>query len=1022
MFPRRPHWGLGVFLAALAVAAAPPETGTDKGGTLHDDFESARVSWKREETDTTIRLLAHDRSNRAAHDGRLSEHFQFDAGPGSEFYYSYALPKIPVTNDLRVDLYVRSNRAGVQLKGRVVLPADKDPDTGQPSYVLVQGPIYQNGERWQKLQLLEIRQEAERQARILRASTRRPVVLDGAYLDRLVINLYGGPGASEVFLDDLTIKPVPNSAPSAVAGPPVPEPALPRAGTPRTDVTRRSDLPVQLVRNRLSRDGHPWVFTAIHAPGADIAALRRAGFDLYVDDVQGNPKRAEKAVSAGMKLMPLLAGKKGDNVVDPAQVASVVEQYPHREAVAIWHLGTGLGRPLSAKDREAELERVRKVNAAIHRLDGDFSRLTTAEVEGETEKYTRAPLNLDVLGIRPLSWGGSQHPHEILSYLGQRRNLAMRGNAEELFWAWIPARPPESLVPAIWGDGKVPDWGYPRVQPEQVRLNTYLALSAGYRGIGYLADADLASDAGQALLIEMELLNEEIDLFESIIAAGSDPYAQYRTYPPDPSTLPPPGTRAGQRMPVVAESMEHPSIKATAIGTRDRKGVLLLVYDMSNMSQFQPPQMAAKELWLTAIAPEGAQAFEFGPGGMRVLESKRGIGGRRIKIEDFGLSTLILLTTDFNLPREIEAKINQNRSVAVQLAIRQAELQLDWVMGIDERIVREGHPIKESAEIFALVRRNIDDARAYLEREDYLNAWTEARRAGRGLRHLMRGHWEHAMETLNRATVFKEGEKKDEEESPTPRDSKPDPKKDDGKIAGLRLPTTSSAAAVAFNTMPQHFRLIEWLKDKSFSRNLVPSGAFDDAESLDEAGWTPESYEYEGITSKVFVTAEKAYRGKGRSVRMTVGPTNKKAGVDGLPPFLDFPAVAMRSPAIPVTAEYLYRISVLVKSPLNSVAGMGGVIVRDSIGGEALQFRTAEKMTDWTRLVIYRRAPEDGDLSVTLGLAAYGDVFFDDFRIERVQELPKGRAPDVAVAPRRQPPLPSTSSAPRRIPTERRSR
>ena len=508
--------------ALLAVAGAGADDGAKNATTLHDDFESTRTAWRQEESDATIRLLAHDRSSRAAHDGRLSEHFRFDAGAGSGFYFSYALPNIPVDDRLTVALYVRSNRAGVQLKARVVLPADKDPETGEPSFVIVQGPLYENGERWQKLQLLDMRQEAERQARILRASTKRPVQLDGAYLDRLVINLYGGPGLSEVFLDDLTISPIRPAAGAATVGPPLPAPSVPRPGTPRLGAPVSNGLPVQLARNRLSRDGYPWVPTAIHAPGADVAALRRAGFDLLADDPQAKPKRIEQAIATGMMLMPLLGGENPGEVVDPDQVARIAELYPYREAVAFWHLGGGLGRGLGAKERARELERVRAAIAALRRSHGKFSHLATADVDGETTLYAKPPLNLDALGVRPICWGSSQQPFETLLYLGQRRTLAT-WNPDEPFWAWIPARPPESLVPLIWGEGQVPDWGQPRVQPEQVRLYTYLALASGYRGIGYLADAELTNDAGQAMLIEMELLNLEIDLFQSVIAAGSDP-------------------------------------------------------------------------------------------------------------------------------------------------------------------------------------------------------------------------------------------------------------------------------------------------------------------------------------------------------------------------------------------------------------------------------------------------------------------------------------------------------------------
>jgi hypothetical protein len=91
-----------VISAGLLVAlGAHPKGGEEEPkeppASLHDSFETPQVAWEREHTDTTINLIAQDRSVRAAHDGNLSEHFQFDADTGSQFFVSYALPKIPVT-------------------------------------------------------------------------------------------------------------------------------------------------------------------------------------------------------------------------------------------------------------------------------------------------------------------------------------------------------------------------------------------------------------------------------------------------------------------------------------------------------------------------------------------------------------------------------------------------------------------------------------------------------------------------------------------------------------------------------------------------------------------------------------------------------------------------------------------------------------------------------------------------------------------------------------------------------------
>ena len=67
----------------LVVLGAQPKGGEEEPkmppASLHDSFETAQVGWEREHTDTTINLIVQDRSVGAAHDGNLSEHFQFDA-------------------------------------------------------------------------------------------------------------------------------------------------------------------------------------------------------------------------------------------------------------------------------------------------------------------------------------------------------------------------------------------------------------------------------------------------------------------------------------------------------------------------------------------------------------------------------------------------------------------------------------------------------------------------------------------------------------------------------------------------------------------------------------------------------------------------------------------------------------------------------------------------------------------------------------------------------------------------------
>ena len=122
--------------------------------------------------------------------------------------------------------------------------------------------------------------------------------LKGAYLERLVVNLMGASGASEVFLDDLSVTPVPadilaewskrtpakkgeRKEGSANAGAASQETALP---TVKLELNRLRRL------SEKDRRYHDWLPTAIDAPGADVVMLRQYGFDVLVDVIGADPR------------------------------------------------------------------------------------------------------------------------------------------------------------------------------------------------------------------------------------------------------------------------------------------------------------------------------------------------------------------------------------------------------------------------------------------------------------------------------------------------------------------------------------------------------------------------------------------------------------------------------------------------------------------------------------------------------------------------------------------------------------
>ncbi len=969
--PLRRAFKIVGFLALLALTTPRPCLAQLTAGpseSLRDGFEGDRPAWRQEASDAAIRVRSQERTNQYRFEGESSERIQFVAGLGSYFYYSYPLPKIPLTEDLQASLHVRANQEGLRLLGRVVLPADIDPETGQPSYVIVQGTASDVPDRWRKLELTDLPSAVDRQVRVLRFKSGRTISVEGAYLERLVVNVYGGAGETEVFLDELTVGPVSEALLKNPQGEDLADDASEFFDADRTQETER----FQFNRNRLAiwdevgRRFFPWVPTVIQAPGADVRALRQHGFDVLAVREGTDPAEIEAAVDVGFFLMPVIG--RGED--DPVEILRSIASFPQRDHVAFWHLGEPVGADPSLSARKAELERTRSIVLGMRDLPKGVSPLVSGSVFGEWPLYARRPGRLDLIEASLPAWGTSMETLSYIAFLRQRRNLTGLNNPQGFFWSWIEAVPPPELQQAVWGQDVPPGWGWAQVQPEQIRLNAFAALSAGYRGLGFRADAELTREAGQARLIEMALLNAEIDLIESVVALGNDPIRFWPVFPGPPKQRLEPFAGVYEfRENEQDETQPFETIKAAAFETPDKRGTLLLIADYANGSQFQPPKLAQEEIKLVIPGHLSATAWQLSLGGMEYLDAKKTVGGREVTLgpssrSDFNTSAIVLITSDLDLKNRLEADINRVRPVAAELAIRQADYQIRWVTDTHSRLVLRGRDVEGSSALLVAAREILQAALAAQQRGEYASAYAEARRVGQPLRILMRVHHNEAVEALEEAT-------------------------DPGDGFKLVLSPVASPPLLAFNTLPQHYAWLDWITQYPWSVNLLPAGDFetDDPEEFESQGWVRAGYDVEGLEGHIRnVPLEPAeVRPESQRALQLASRVAKDADVDQFPAYQEHPIVAIESPSVSVKRGHFLRISVLVKMRRNTPRGGGGLIIRDSFGGEPLQFRWTEPIPEWRRVVLYRRAPADGEFHVTLGLATtVGEVFFDDLRIERI--------------------------------------
>jgi hypothetical protein len=419
--------------------------------------------------------------------------------------------------------------------------------------------------------------------------------------------------------------------------------------------------------------------------------------------------------------------------------------------------------------------------------------------------------------------------------------------------------------------------------------------------------------------------------------------------------------------------------------------------------------MGVNDLKVLIQAPDNSQALEITPAGIQVLHRERVTGGLRFTIPIFSGTSLILVTTDLGMKKRLEDAVARTAPMASEFAIQQANLRMREVAEINAELARIGHPARDAEDLLRQAEDHLKSAVEARERMDYALAWSEARWVGRALRVLERMHFDKAARDLFKLT--NQIAKGEEVKGPYP------------WIGVIACPPLTS-----FNTLPESYRWADAIRglNGGTNENLVPSGDFNEGlAGMRDSGWTDVSHITEGADTKIEVTDGAGYGGDNTALRIRVAPSTLDAKqVDKIIPFLDHEAAAVRSPAFPVVRDGLYRIRVLVRLNSTLPNGTGGILVRDSLGGKAYEFRATDACPLWREVTLYRLAPKDGTMTVTLGLAGYSEAYFDRLRVDAVSQpetaperSPQRPAEAEPIARRLVPPnpnIPSSSTQPRR--------
>jgi hypothetical protein len=679
-------------------------------GVVRDDFEGPETSLIHVGGDANYRIDSHVRVPNGAHTGQWCERLIVRGNNGTYVYVARDLPPARVIGELSPSVWVKADRPGLQLLVRVVLPRASDPRTGKPLTTLLRGASYNKVGVWQQLRLENLTLELDRQVRVLRAQFGRDVDAREAYVDRLLLNVYGGPGVTTVLVDDLEV--------AGAVAPPAPPSASPTGAAPPDGHAAPRDLPatwaggagvpkIERSGSLLLVDGKPFFPRAIEYQGEPPARLRAMGFNAVWISRTVPLDFLRDAAAAGLFVIappPPIAALESRSADGSSPIGSQFDP------VLAWDLGGGLA--------SAQLDVTRRWAKLVQSADAR-GRPIVCQATSELTAYTRPPIHL-LLARRDVLGTSLQLP-QYTQWLRQRSQLALPGT---ILWATIQTQPPAPLVEqaALLSRGPLSPIAF---QESQLRTLVHATLAGGARGLYFLSSAPLdATDAAtrrRAALLE--LMNLELDLIERWPATGS--------------------------FTTTADSSD-PQAGGAVIET-DRSRLLL--------PMFTPPE---SQLVMGAVAstvvnytvpgvPEEDDAYELSLVSFRPLDSKRVAGGTRVLLGELERDSLVVFTQDPQLIRGLHARLQDKRRRAADLARKIAADDQVSVEVVCQRLAALGHAIAATRALRTAAQNDLREFDGLLARGDLAGAYYRARHALAAVRLIQRAHFDDANSGATRA-------------------------------------------------------------------------------------------------------------------------------------------------------------------------------------------------------------------------------------------------------------------------------
>lgn len=873
--------------------------------SIHRNGFESKPMWTKGGFDAPYQEIAHKIDDREPHNGQGCEFIELDVKQGTHIHYMYPVGKAPINEELRIALWVRANRPGIELLARVVLPNERDPknlDYCMATYIKAEDKdAYSLVGRWQ---LIEIRRPVARmklQQQLLGQEKKREFDFSGAYIDAVVVNLHAGPGPTKVWLDDLEVGPVLSGIPVSI------KPDNDKTPGKTASLNRPSSkgAAVEFNSNRLMVGSKRMFFRAIRYSDTMLPVLRNAGFNTICFDANVNPAVVNEAVDLGMWIVPEFRVTNDEGLaLQPEEITKQVKRFADNDAVLFRRINGLLAH-----------EQVMQVQRGIQVARGVApGQPISGDVYDGMMPYSRS---LNLVGVHRWPLMTTLEMPKYREWLETRRRL---GNPGIFTWTWIQTHMPDWYSEILYNQSAMAEFKEPvGPQPEQIRLLAYTALSSGCRGLAFWSDRFLAdSHQGRDRLLCCALLNQELDMIESMLVTVEDAPVWIDTSSKD--------------------------VKAAVL--RCNQGVLVIPIWQGKFSQFVPGQAAAAKLTMVVPqVPKTTQAWEISPAEVRGLKTERVDKGTRVTLNEFGLTGLVVFSSDTNLIGRFQDLARGRRQVAAQWSHDMALYEYEKVVKVQTQLEQMGVTLPDANALLDDAKRRLQKSKDLWDRSQFSDAYHEAERALRPVRILMRAQWEKA-------------------------------------VRGLDTPV-ATPYAVTFYTLPRHWQMMEQVRKSTVSVNQLRGGDFELVADRVQEAWKldrPTLDEVDMVAERVadIKGAKEKSPVEGRQcLMMQIKPRPGKT----TPVALERSVIALSSPGVKLPPGTLVQVSGWVHIPEPITASPDGALMYDSAGGEPMAIRLTDPMP-WKKFTVYRRVPSSGLINVTLTMTGIGTVYFDDIRIE----------------------------------------